>query len=60
MANLNSMLEPGMLVRHPEQEDWGLGQVQSNINGRITVNFQEQGKVVIDGSKVALTPVFTP
>lgn len=59
MTSLNSMLEPGMLVRHPEQPDWGLGQVQSNINGRITVNFQEQGKVVIDGSKVALTPVFT-
>ncbi|GGE44082.1 DUF3553 domain-containing protein [Actibacterium pelagium] len=59
MTSLNSMLEPGMLVRHPDQPDWGLGQVQSNINGRITVNFQEQGKVVIDGSKVALTPVFT-
>lgn len=60
MTDLNAMLEPGMLVRHPDQPDWGLGQVQSNINGRITVNFQEQGKVVIDGSKVALIPVFTP
>ncbi len=59
MNDLNAMLEPGMLVRHPQQEDWGIGQVQSNINGRITVNFQEQGKVVIDGSKVALIPIFT-
>ncbi len=59
MADLNSMLEPGMLVRHPHEDSWGVGQVQSNINGRITVNFQEQGKVVIDGSRVTLIPVFT-
>ena len=56
--NLNSMLEPGMLVRHPEQPDWGMGQVQSNIGGRITVNFREKGKVVIEGSRIMLTPVF--
>ncbi|WP_114967241.1 DUF3553 domain-containing protein [Alkalilacustris brevis] len=51
---LNAILEPGMLVRHPERADWGVGQVQSNINGRITVNFREEGKVVIDGAIVAL------
>ncbi len=60
MSDLNSFLEPGMLVRHPQQPDWGLGQVQSNINGRLTVNFQNQGKVVIDSRRVALTPVFDP
>jgi hypothetical protein len=58
MNDLNAMLEPGMLVRHPDRPDWGLGQVQSNINGRITVNFTEAGKVVIDGSRVPLIPVF--
>ncbi|WP_425074592.1 DUF3553 domain-containing protein [Sagittula sp. S175] len=58
MTDLNAFLEPGMLVRHPGQPDWGLGQVQSNINGRITVNFRDQGKVVLDGSVVALLPVF--
>jgi hypothetical protein len=31
--------------------------VQSNIGGRITVNFREEGKVVIDGSRVTLLPV---
>jgi Protein of unknown function (DUF3553) len=35
-----ALLEPGMMVRHPGQPDWGLGQVQSNINGRATVNFE--------------------
>ncbi len=57
---MNSLLEPGMLVRHPSEPDWGLGQVQSNIGGRITVNFQNQGKVVIDGRRVELIAVFDP
>ncbi len=56
--DLNAMLEPGMLVQNPAEPDWGTGQVQSNINGRITVNFREQGKVVIDGSHVMLIPVY--
>ena len=51
---MTSILEPGMLVRHPTQDDWGTGQVQSNINGKVTVNFREEGKVVIDGAKVML------
>lgn len=58
MSDLNAMLEPGMRVCHPDRPDWGLGQVQSNIAGRITVNFPEAGKVVIDGSRIALIPVF--
>ena len=57
MSDLNSFLEPGMLVEHPQQPDWGTGQVQSNIGGRITVDLQEVGKVVIDGSRVELIPV---
>ena len=47
-----------MLVRHPAMPDWGLGQVQSNINGRVTVNFEHAGKVVIDARLVDLVPVF--
>ncbi|ETX27549.1 DUF3553 domain-containing protein [Roseivivax isoporae] len=58
MDDLNATLEPGMLVMHPDRPDWGTGQVQSNIGGRITVNFREEGKVVIDGSRVTLVPVF--
>lgn len=55
-----SLLEPGMYVRHPMQPDWGLGQVQSNIGGRVTVNFEHAGKVVIDGKRVDLVIVFDP
>ncbi|WP_434287036.1 DUF3553 domain-containing protein [Celeribacter sp. SCSIO 80788] len=58
MDDLNAMLEPGQMVRHPSQPDWGLGQVQSNINGKITVMFQHAGKIVIDSRRVALLPVF--
>ena len=59
MSELNALLEPGMLVRHPTCPDWGVGQVQSNAGGRITVNFPEAGKVVIDGAQVELVPVFS-
>ncbi len=58
MTDLNAILEPGMRVCHPDRPDWGTGQVQSNIGGRITVNFPDAGKVVIEGSRVALLPVF--
>ena len=55
---MNDMLTPGMFVRHPQAPEWGLGQVQSNIAGRVTVNFEHQGKVVIDGARIALDPVW--
>lgn len=57
MTDLNAFLEPGTLVRHPDKPDWGTGQVQSNIGDRITVNFREMGKVVIDGKQVLLVIV---
>lgn len=60
MRDPNAILEPGMLVRHPACPDWGLGQVQSNIGGRVTVNFEHAGKVVIESSRVTLTPVLDP
>ena len=58
MENLNSFLEPGQRVQHPNQLDWGIGQVQSNINNPITVNFPEAGKVVLDGTRVALILIY--
>jgi hypothetical protein len=57
MSDLNAILAPGMIVRHPDRPDWGDGQVQSNIGGRITVNFRDAGKVVLDGSQVSLVIV---
>ncbi len=51
---MNELLEIGALVRHPGEPDWGLGQIQSIIGDRITVNFEHAGKVAIDGSVVDL------
>lgn len=48
------MIEPGQWVRHPEQPDWGEGQVQSAIGHRVTVNFEHRGKVLINAELVDL------
>jgi len=45
---------PGSIVRHPQQPDWGDGQVQSVDKRRITVNFQQAGKRVINADHVEL------
>jgi transcription elongation factor GreA-like protein len=51
---MDPFLEPGVLVQHPAQPDWGIGQVQSVAGERVTVNFEEAGKQVIDASVVML------
>ena len=56
----NAMLSPGDFVRHPARPDWGLGQIQSMIGSRITVNFETAGKLLIDGSVVELEPSELP
>lgn len=54
---VDDALVPGAWVRHPMQPDWGLGQVQSAVGDRITVNFEHAGKVLINAAVVALTVV---
>ena len=48
-------IEPGMRVQHPDRPDWGDGQVQSVIGDRVTVNFPEAGKILINAAVVELT-----
>ena len=48
---------PGDYVINPNQKDWGVGQVQSIIKNKITVNFQNQGKQVINGEIVTLEKI---
>jgi hypothetical protein len=50
-------LTPGTFVRSPANPDWGLGQVQSVIDDKATVNFENSGKLVIRLDAVALTVV---
>ncbi len=54
---LDAFIEPGVLVRHPARPDWGLGQVQSVDGRRVTVNFEEAGKQVLDAEVVDLVYV---
>ena len=42
-----SILVPGTIVEHVDHPEWGQGQVQSCINGTVTINFQNQGKQVL-------------
>jgi hypothetical protein len=52
-------LGPGVVVRHPGKPDWGLGRVQSAVGARVTVNFEEAGKVTLDLRHVSLEVVVT-
>lgn len=47
-------LEVGAIVRMPAEPEWGLGQVQSIVGSRVTVTFENRGKVVLQGEKVSL------
>ena len=40
--------DPGDKVINPNNKDWGIGQVQSIINGKVTINFENVGKKVIN------------
>ena len=50
-------LTPGLFVRHPDCPDWGVGQIQTAIGSRITVNFENAGKRTINAEIVSLVPV---
>ena len=47
--------EPGDKVVKPKKKEWGIGQVQSIIKGKVTVNFENVGKKVINSNIVELT-----
>ena len=49
--------EPGDKVINPLNKDWGIGQVQSIIKNKITVNFQNAGKKVINSNNVELQKI---
>ncbi len=54
---MDGYLVPGTFVRHPGEPGWGTGQVQSAIDGRVTVNFEHAGKRLIKTATVALEVV---
>ena len=46
--------EPGEYVINPKNKDWGLGQIQSIIDYKVTVNFENAGKKVINAKEIIL------
>ena len=46
--------EPGDKVENPTNKEWGIGQVQSIINNKVTVNFENVGKKVINAENIKL------
>ena len=40
--------EPGDYVINPANKSWGVGQIQSIIGNKVTVNFENHGKKVIN------------
>ena len=54
---MNLDLEPGDFVINPSNKSWGIGQIQSIINNKATVNFENKGKLVINIEEIILEKV---
>ena len=46
--------EPGDFVINPNERSWGTGQIQSIIKNKVTVNFENTGKKVINNKEIIL------
>ena len=49
--------EPGDYVVNPSNKSWGIGQIQSIINNKVTVNFENVGKKVINSKEIILEKI---
>ena len=49
--------EPGDLVINPRNRSWGTGQIQSIIKSKVTVNFENVGKKVINSTEIILEKI---
>ena len=50
--------DPGDKVINPLNKEWGIGQVQSIINEKVTVNFENVGKKVINVKIIELKKIY--
>ena len=49
--------EPGDFVINPQNKSWGMGQIQSIIKNKVTVNFENAGKKVINSKEIILEKI---
>ena len=52
-----SNYNPGDFVINPNNKDWGIGQIQSIIQNKITVNFENVGKKVINSKEIIIEKI---
>ena len=49
--------EPGDYVINPKDRNWGIGQIQSIYIDKVTVNFENVGKKVINSKEIILEKI---
>ena len=49
--------KPGDYVISPKYKNWGIGQIQSIINNKVTINFENVGKKVINSNEIILEKI---
>ena len=49
--------EPGDFVINPKNRNWGIGQIQSIIKSKVTANFENVGKKVINNEEIVLEKI---
>ena len=49
--------EPGDYVTSPKYKSWCIGQIQSIINNKVTINFENVGKKVINSNEILLEKI---
>ena len=49
--------EPGDFVINPKNKNWGTGQIQSIVKDKVTVNFENVGKKVINSKEIILEKI---
>ena len=49
--------EPGDFVINPKNISWETGQIQSIIKNKVTVNFENAGKKVINNKEIFLEKI---
>lgn len=54
---MSEYLSPGSFVRLDGRPDWGVGQIQTVIGARVTVNFEHAGKQLINTDRAHLVAV---
>ena len=52
--NINGEITPGSYVVNENNKNWGIGQVQSSIDEKITINFEHVGKKVININMISI------